>query len=63
MAARTHRDAACLTRFGELAVIYLIIVSLFTQNSLALITSTRQDLFEIGLRDPGNSYQRSSALL
>jgi len=54
MAARKHRDAERLTRFCELAVIYLIILSLFTQNSLAFITYTRQDLFEIGFWDPGN---------
>uniref|UniRef100_A0A0E9RVV9 Uncharacterized protein n=1 Tax=Anguilla anguilla TaxID=7936 RepID=A0A0E9RVV9_ANGAN len=42
MAARAQREAQRLSSFSKLAVIYLVVLSLFTQNSFAYVSYTRQ---------------------
>ncbi|KAL0149225.1 hypothetical protein M9458_055459, partial [Cirrhinus mrigala] len=52
MAARTHREAQCLSSFCSFAVFYLLISGLFVQNSSAFTSYTRQELLDIGLYIP-----------
>ena len=54
MAACAQRQAQCLSRFCKLAVIYLLVLSLFTPNSFAYLSYTHQELLDIGLHNSDN---------
>ena len=51
MTAREQREAHCLSRFGKLAVFYLLLTGLFIQGSAALTSYSRQELWDIGLHN------------